>query len=351
MTKLPVFFRRAGKNLANIARRIPSILLANLLVTRRCTQRCLQCTIPDGAGDDSFMPFDTFAALVDCLDRHGTHFISISGGEPLLHPDLPDMIRLTAGKRFLYLQLLTNLYGAEDARDRIIDVLFETGTGIQVSFDGFGEVADRLRGADEVAARVMSGINLIDRENKKRRQRIRTSLNIVLSKLNLGQVPDLVEFAESLGWKMNVDLYRCSSETHRGVDMLLIDDLEALDRAIEHIRRSPSVTTPRMILDGYRRFLEGTHPKRCPYLECPSFVTKVFIWPDGETTVCINGTIGNLLTMTPGEIFSSETWRRRVDLMKHCPGCWNTCYTPSAITFHPQSRADMRVLWEILKKR
>ena len=247
MTRLPAFLRRAGKNLTNFARRTPSILLANLLVTRCCTQRCLQCTIPETAGDNSFMPYETFVRLVDRLDRHGTHFVSVSGGEPMLHPDLPDMIRYAAGKRFLNLQLLTCFYGDEDARNRIIDVLLKTGTGIQVSFDGFGEVADRLRGADKVAERVTEGILLLDRENRKCAKRIRTSLNIVLSSLNLHQVPRLVEFAESIGWNINVDLYRRSSDTHRSVDMLKITDLDALDRAVDRIRRSPSVTTPRVI--------------------------------------------------------------------------------------------------------
>ena len=297
------------------------------------------------------MPYETFVRLVDRLDRHGTHFVSVSGGEPMLHPDLPDMIRYAAGKRFLNLQLLTCFYGDEDARNRIIDVLLKTGTGIQVSFDGFGEVADRLRGADKVAERVTEGILLLDRENRKCAKRIRTSLNIVLSSLNLHQVPRLVEFAESIGWNINVDLYRRSSDTHRSVDMLKITDLDALDRAVDRIRRSPSVTTPRVILDGYRRFLEKTQQKRCPYLECRPFVPKVFIWPDGETTVCIDGTIGNLLIRTPGEIFSSDTWRHRIELMKLCPGCWNTCYTPSAITLRPRSRADIRGIREILKKR
>ncbi len=343
--------RRGITNLRSIARGTPPILLANVLVTRQCSQRCLMCAIPEGANGNVQMSFGTFTELVDRLDRDGTHFVTISGGEPLCHPELADMIRYAAGKRFSHLQVLSNFFVPEHYRDRITEVLLETGTGIQISFDGFGEVADRLRGAQGVAGNVTAAIIALDRENRKRRKRIRTSLNIVLSGPNLHQVPELIDFAEAIGWKANVDLYRCSAPHHRRESMLNIVDMDMLEKAIVRIRRSAAVTTPKVILAGYRPFLEGKQKKRCPYLECTAVVPKVFIGPDGEVNICSGKPVGNILAHSPGEIFGSDDWRSAHDFMEQCGGCWNTCYTPLAVMLRPRSSGDWGALWTSFRKQ
>ena len=344
MNYLPTI-RRGIANLRGIARGRPPILLANVLVTRQCTQRCLMCSIPEGAGADTTMPFDRFAGLVDRLDRDGTHFLTISGGEPLCHPELADMIRYAAKKRFFHLQVLSNFFVPEEVRDRIIEALLETGTGIQISFDGFGEVADMLRGAKGVAGKVTAGILALDRENRKRGKKIRTSLNIVLSGPNLRQTPELIDFAEAIGWKANVDLYRCSAPHHRRESMLNIVDMDMLEKAIARIKSSPAVTTPRVILDGYRPFLEGKQKKRCPYLESAAVVPKVFIGPEGDVSICIGRTVGNAFADSPAEMLDPNAWRSARDLMQRCSGCWNTCYTPLAIMLRPRSWGDWGALW------
>lgn len=342
---------KLAKNILNASRKIPAVILANIIVTRKCTQNCLQCSIPQNSEGKKFMSYEDFVFILDRLNKHGTQFISFSGGEPLLHPQLDEFIHYAGKKKFLHLQLLTNLYASKLVVEKIIDTLFETNTGIQISFDGFGEVADKLRGAKNVSKVVMQGIKILDSENKKRKKPIRTSLNIVVSRMNLHQVPEILDYVESLGWKANVDLYRWSSSNHREMEELKIKDPGKLCNILERVKQSPSVTTPSLIIDGYMDFIREEYYKRCPYLECPSFGSKLYIEPDGNINVCIGGPVGNLIKQELIEIFNFVKWEERKKEMERCKGCWNSCYTPSAVIFHPKKLNDLKMIWEIVKSK
>lgn len=339
--------RRAVRNLANAARGIPAVILANLLLTRRCTQACLQCSIPESAGDSPHMPFGTFTGALDLFARHGTQFVSLSGGEPLLHPRLEDCIRYAARGGFIHVQLLSTLYAGEAAVERTVATLLETGTGVQVSFDGFGEVADRLRGATGVSDRVMRGMELLTRGNRRLRRPVRTSANIVISRLNLHQVPDILRYIEGLGWKCNVDIYRWASDNQRECAGMKLVDGPELRRVLDIVRSSRAVTTPRAIIDGFPAWLRGEQPKRCPYLTSRGFGTKLYVNPDASVSVCLGPPFGDLLEDGVAGLFASTAWRERLDTIRRCPGCWNTCYTPAGIVFSPRSLRDVRDIWRM----
>jgi len=44
-----------------------SMLLTNILLTHRCTQNCLQCTIPQQKTDNEFMRFNDFQVIIKRL--------------------------------------------------------------------------------------------------------------------------------------------------------------------------------------------------------------------------------------------------------------------------------------------
>lgn len=66
-------------------------IMAHIIPIRRCNLSCTYCN----EYDDFSKPVDTEVMLqrVDDLGRLGTSIITISGGEPLLHPDLDQIIR------------------------------------------------------------------------------------------------------------------------------------------------------------------------------------------------------------------------------------------------------------------
>ena len=82
-------------------------ILAHLIPIRRCNLSCTYCN----EFDDVSKPVNTDEMLrrVDHLARLGTTIITISGGEPLLHPEL-DLIIARIRKRGILAGMITNGY-------------------------------------------------------------------------------------------------------------------------------------------------------------------------------------------------------------------------------------------------
>jgi MoaA/NifB/PqqE/SkfB family radical SAM enzyme len=65
-------------------------LLAHLIPIRRCNLACTYCNEFDDFSKP--VPTDEMLRRVDRLKDLGTSVITISGGEPMLHPQLDDII-------------------------------------------------------------------------------------------------------------------------------------------------------------------------------------------------------------------------------------------------------------------
>jgi MoaA/NifB/PqqE/SkfB family radical SAM enzyme len=82
-------------------------ILAHIIPTRRCNLSCAYCNEYDKVSN----PIATAEMLrrVDLLAALGTGIITFSGGEPLLHPELDDIIRAIRGHGIIA-TLITNGY-------------------------------------------------------------------------------------------------------------------------------------------------------------------------------------------------------------------------------------------------
>jgi MoaA/NifB/PqqE/SkfB family radical SAM enzyme len=66
-------------------------LLAHIIPIRRCNLACTYCNEFDDFSKP--VPLDEMCRRIDRLGSFGTSVMTISGGEPLLHPELDDVIR------------------------------------------------------------------------------------------------------------------------------------------------------------------------------------------------------------------------------------------------------------------
>jgi MoaA/NifB/PqqE/SkfB family radical SAM enzyme len=66
-------------------------ILAHIIPIRRCNLACAYCNEYDKVSDP--VPTGEMMRRIDLLAALGTEIITFSGGEPLLHPDLDDLIR------------------------------------------------------------------------------------------------------------------------------------------------------------------------------------------------------------------------------------------------------------------
>jgi MoaA/NifB/PqqE/SkfB family radical SAM enzyme len=101
---------RRLRELAMIARGLASTdhaVMAHIIPIRRCNLSCAYCNEYDAVS--SPVPLPVMEERIDHLRRLGVSAVTISGGEPLLHPQLDDLIRYIR-QRGAIAGLITNGY-------------------------------------------------------------------------------------------------------------------------------------------------------------------------------------------------------------------------------------------------
>ncbi len=101
---------RRSRELWMIGRALAStrhVVQAHLIPIRRCNLACTYCNEFDDFSQP--VPLEEMKRRIDHLGRLGTSFIVISGGEPLLHPELDDVVRHIR-RRCLLAAMITNGY-------------------------------------------------------------------------------------------------------------------------------------------------------------------------------------------------------------------------------------------------
>jgi MoaA/NifB/PqqE/SkfB family radical SAM enzyme len=102
------FYRTRVRELGGIAKALLSTkhpFLAHIIPMRRCNLDCTYCNEYDDTSKP--VPLAEMKRRLDLLADMGTSVITISGGEPLMHPELDDIIRHIR-KRGMIAGLITN---------------------------------------------------------------------------------------------------------------------------------------------------------------------------------------------------------------------------------------------------
>lgn len=309
--------------------RKPSMFFCSVRLTSMCSQNCLQCSIP-AQSDGSYLKTEDFAVIAGKLKSYGSRVLTFTGGEPALHPQLEQIFNIAQKQEFRALNLLTNLYYSEEHQDKVIDLAIKYKVGIHTSYDGIGSVADRLRGAKDVQNTVERGMLKINELRNRGLYPKKPTATVVVSALNIDQLPEIIARVESMNWNLNIDLYRWSSANHREEDALKIRDKTKILDAISTIRKARSLKTPLWYYDGLQNQHTGKQRKQCPYLISPTFGSKFFVHENGDIYTCLNKVLGNLLQDDIVDLFDSPTWKSFNEDFQRCTGCWNNCFTVSS---------------------
>lgn len=119
-----------------------------LELTSRCNLHCPVCFADAGEGKGSDTPMEVIAEQMDALMSHGGPFnLQLSGGEPTVRDDLPEIIRMGKQKGFTFFQLNTN--GLRLAR--------EEGYGKKLRDAGLSCVFLQFDGLEDEVYKVLRG--------------------------------------------------------------------------------------------------------------------------------------------------------------------------------------------------
>jgi len=109
---------RAGRKFLHGLLETEHPLLVHLIPIRRCNIDCGYCNEYDKVSPP--VPFETMTARIDRLAALGTSVVAFSGGEPLLHPQLDDLIRQIRGHGMMA-GLITNGFLLSEERIKALN--------------------------------------------------------------------------------------------------------------------------------------------------------------------------------------------------------------------------------------
>ena len=331
------------KNSANIAahawQKRPLNSSTEVRLTRLCTQRCRQCQVYERKTEPASMDLPMFRHIARELQNYGAYIGFISGGEATMVHDLPEIL-LESKRTFpIATTLVTGLYNNRELIRSIGRICLDHDINIQTSLDALGETGDILRGAKDFSTTVLSHMEMISKMRESSRSLL--YCNIVLSHLNLDQVPELIATAKGIGWKATIGLYHHLTETTRTDDDLSVRPGERLNRLVAFLDNNPDILNLNAFIRGIEPFVSRGHTTPCPFVASRFLVSRTTIMENGDLHLCWGGPIGNLLTQTLRDIFSSETYRQRLAEYQTCRGCWTTCYTQRYLLIHPRSLREV----------
>jgi len=158
-------------------------------ITRACNLKCIHC-YNDSGTNKAFNDITTekAKAILDDLAQFGVPSVLFSGGEPLMRPDLFDLIQY-ADKGGLRTVISTNgtLITTEVARK-----IKSCGVSyVGISLDGIGQINDKFRGVNGAFERAVQGIRNCTSAG------VRVGLRLTLTKRNVEDIESLFGFFEA----------------------------------------------------------------------------------------------------------------------------------------------------------
>jgi radical SAM protein with 4Fe4S-binding SPASM domain len=303
---------------------LPHVVAWNL--TRRCNLACTHCYISAG-------PWQTAAAELDrdecrrvvdeILAVNPSPMLILSGGEPLVREDLPDLCAYASG-RGATVVVGTNGTALTDAR---VATLKDAGvSGVAVSVDSLEESRhDGFRGGARALERTVAALERL------RRHRLDFVVQTTATPENAAEIPRLVEWAAAQG-AVCFNLYFLVP-TGRGAGLLDLapERIESLlgSLAAEEKRHRGSMMVRAKCAPHFMRHVHGADPGS-PVLQyrtrCPCGIDYCRITPEGKLTPCpyMPTVAGDLRARSFGEIWSgSELFGalRRRELSGRCGRC------------------------------
>ncbi|HKV24125.1 MAG TPA: pyrroloquinoline quinone biosynthesis protein PqqE [Candidatus Acidoferrum sp.] len=165
----------------------PLALIAEL--THRCPLHCVYCSNPlELQARSAELSTDTWSRVFREAASLGVLQVDFTGGEPLMRPDILDLVR-SARSAGLYVNLITSGLPLDEVK---LSSLVEAGLDhLQLSFQGAREeTAQEISGT---RAHVQK-LRLLD---WLKRHRLAVTLNFVIHRRNLDQLSEMLALAES----------------------------------------------------------------------------------------------------------------------------------------------------------
>ena len=157
-------------------------------ITRACNLKCVHCYNDSSTRANDEVSTEEAKKVLDSLVDFGVPSVLFSGGEPLMRPDLFELIEYATGRGLRAVISTNGTLIKPDTAKRIKD----SGVSyVGISLDGIGEINDKFRGLAGAFDNAVQGIKNCQDAG------VRIGLRLTLTKKNVQDLESLFGFFES----------------------------------------------------------------------------------------------------------------------------------------------------------
>lgn len=343
-----------------------------LFVTSRCNSLCRTCFYYDKLNSRDDLTFDQ----IETIARTAPPFekLWLSGGEPFLRPELPEIVALFARHNGIgNVNLPTNgLLPAKifAAVDRMLELAPEVSIDLNFSLDGLANTHDAIRGVPNNFVRTLETI----REAEARYKNVRRLRRNVLSVVTTENYHELIELGLQLAEGGRIDGQYF--EVARGampdgsLSQFTRRNLEELHKQLMPFHRHYAKKLFAHLPAGVRQFAtmyylgnlrmhfdlhESCHegPERWP-MPCTAGETTIVVDHNGRYRACeMRGIVGNLADhgFDVSRALASNEMKAEVEAITTA-NCWCThsCFIQESSKFSPRVQL-FRIPWAWMRQR
>jgi len=321
-----------------------------MFITNRCNLRCKMCGVCElnaPSPDSPELTTEEWKTAIRSGGKLRTTLLLLSGGEPLLRPDLFEIIRY-ARDHGMAVHMCTNgtLLNRENAAQ-----LGETGVNtVSVSVESpVREIHESLRGPGTFD-RAVEGVRLL----RELAPETHVGINYLITTANFRNMAAMIPFAESLGVHQlkfapihtNLLHKRKRIEDYGGL-LFGEEDLDELGREVKVLMKAAAqsklLTTSPMFLSNIATFYS-----RPPKFQCYAGYVACAVDPFGMVSPCVDmeGTVS--VREKPLEaIWRSKEFHALRKQVHHCnSSCWDTTNAELSIRLRLSSLIrDFALTW------
>lgn len=307
-----------------------------LAVTYKCNGKCTMCNLwkvyrenPKLVKEElSLSEIQNF--LSDREFFKDLDFVYLSGGEPFLREDLPEIVKsIHECNPTCIVYVATNGFLTDNIIKTTKEILsthprFQIG----VSLDGINEIHDKIRGVKRAFKKASETLFAL----KENFPNLHIQVTMTVTPINLKHVPYVYDFCKKNGFFPRIGLASVSEyfqnlPAHFKYSKEEIEELKkhfhAIGRDIIQERGKINALMELFWLDGSIKFLTNPTIRLVP---CYAGFVSFYIDPYGTVYPCYNffEKMGNIRKQKIRDVWfskTSQTIRKRI-LRNQCPNCW-----------------------------
>lgn len=272
-------------------------------ITSKCNLNCKHCYNSEKYNKNygSDLTYENCVKLISILKENNCKFISLLGGEPLLHPNIMEILKLCK-KNDIKVAITTN--GLNLSNTTIKNITESSVSHILISLDGGdSETNDNIRGHG-VFDKVVSNIKTLMTYIKNYNSKIVVCIAYSLFSLNVDSLKNIVNICKNLKIEyLNLTPLINSGNASKKWKDIKLKDFELLDAIEEVIVHTISVyPSLRINIDARPLviwYLKKRYPANISYLlghtKCQVLDKLLYITANGNLHPC------GLYTLQPGK--------------------------------------------------